>query len=122
MMAILLALSLAITLGLSFEVCRLRKISGKNREVTREQIEAQLAKNPLVWKEERGGETAQLQNLTRWLGVKYSIIWGELSVKMHSNGDCITGYITAGYCDITLKAKAEEHRLDLVCRMLGITD
>ena len=90
--------------------------------MTREDVKQQLAKNPLEWEEERGGATAQLQNLTRWLGVKYSITWGELSVKMHSNGDCITGYITAGYCDVTLKAKAEEHRLDLACRMLGITD
>ena len=42
MMTILLTLLLALTIGLSFEVFRLRKISGKNREVTREQIEAQL--------------------------------------------------------------------------------
>ena len=43
----LLVILIATTLGLSFEVWRLRKGNGKDNEVTREQIEAQLRE--LVW-------------------------------------------------------------------------
>ena len=43
----LLVILIATTLGLSFEVWRLRKGNGKDNEVTREQIEAQL--RDLTW-------------------------------------------------------------------------
>lgn len=42
MTTILLVLLLVATLGLSFEVWRLRRGNGKHNEVTREQIDAQL--------------------------------------------------------------------------------
>lgn len=54
----LLAILIATTLGLSFEVWRLRRGNGKNNEVTREQIEAQL--RDLVWVDfEEGNYRAQ---------------------------------------------------------------
>lgn len=54
----LLVILIATTLGLSFEVWRLRKRNGKDNEVTREQIEAQLRE--LVWVDfEEGNQRAQ---------------------------------------------------------------
>lgn len=58
MTTILLVLLLVATLGLSLEVWRLRRGNGKNNEVTREQIDAQL--RDLVWADfEEGNYRAQ---------------------------------------------------------------
>lgn len=86
--------------------------------MTREEVKAQLAKCPLEWED---GE-ARLANLTQCLEVKYSITWGELAVDMCSPEDCLREYIASGFCGVQLKAKAETHRLDLICRLLGIND
>lgn len=86
--------------------------------MTREEVRQQLAKCPLEWV----GESARLTNLTQCLEVKYSITWGELAVDMCSPEDCLREYIASGFCGVQLKAKAEAHRLDLICRLLGIKD
>lgn len=134
MMAILLALSLAITLGLSFEVCRLRKISGKNREITREQIEAQLtredvrqqlAKNPLEWEVCVGGIGVFAPNvdLNDSVETRYYIARGRLYIEANYLDDRLYGEPLHNSDDLDeLKAKAEAHRLDLACRMLGVTE
>lgn len=91
--------------------------------MTREEVKAQLAKCPLEWeKEQSGAISAELPKLTRWLGVRCSISYGELSVEMYSDEDCFTDYIASSFYDTELKAKAEDHRLDLICRLLGIND
>lgn len=84
--------------------------------MTREEVKAQLAKCPLEWEDEE----ARLINLTQSLEVKYSITWGELAVDMCSPEDCLREYIESGFCVVQLKAKAEAHRVDFACRLLGI--
>ena len=86
--------------------------------MTREEVKAQLAKCPLEWED----EGARLINLTQSLEVKYSITWGELAVDMCSPEDCLREYIESGFCVVQLKAKAEAHRIELICRLLGIND
>lgn len=86
--------------------------------MTREEVKAQLAKNPLEWK----NREAELVMLTQWLEMKYSIDWRELSVEMCSPEECIVDYIASSNDDNELKAKAEAHRLDFACRLLGINE
>ena len=88
------------------------------RTMTREEVKAQLAKSPLVWE----NREAELVMLTQWLEMKYSIDWRELSVEMCSPEECITDYIASSNDDTELKVKAEAHRLDFICRLLGIND
>lgn len=86
--------------------------------MTREEVRQQLAKNPLVWK----NREAELVMLTQWLEMKYSIDWRELSVEMCSPEECIVDYIASSNDDNELKSKAEAHRLDFICRLLGINE
>lgn len=86
--------------------------------MTREEVKAQLAKSPLEWE---NGE-AELAILTQWLKVKYSVGCGELDVEMCSPEECIPDYIASSDDDSELKAKAEAHRLDFICRLLGVKE
>lgn len=91
--------------------------------MTREEVKAQLAKRPLEWEAGQGEMVAHLPKLTRWIDIKYSVRWGELAVDVCSDEECVTDYIASrSYSEINLKAEAEAHRLDFVCRLLGIND
>lgn len=86
--------------------------------MTREDVKAQLAKCPLVWE----NREAELVMLTQWLEMKYSIDWRELSVEMCSPEECIVDYIASSDDDSELKALAEAHRIDFICRLLGVKE
>lgn len=90
--------------------------------MTREEVKAQLAKCPLEWEDGNSEIVARLPNLTKWLEVKYSISCGGLAVEMYSDKYYTTDYIASSFYDTELKYKAEDHRLDFVCRLLGIKD
>jgi len=90
--------------------------------MTREEVRQQLKEHPLEWEKLHSDMVARLPNLTQWLEVKYSVGCGELDVEMCSPEECIVDYIASSNDDNELKAKAEAHRLDLICRMLGIND
>lgn len=86
--------------------------------MTREEVKAQLEKSPLEWE----NREAELVILTQWLEMKYSVGCGELDIEMCSPEECITDYIASSNDDTELKVKAEAHRLDFICRLLGIND
>ena len=86
--------------------------------MTREEVKAQLEKSPLEWE----NREAELVILTQWLEMKYSIDWRELSIEICSPEECIVDYIASSNDDTELKAIAEAHRLDFICRLLGIND
>lgn len=90
--------------------------------MTREEVKAQLAKNPLEWEKLHSDMVARLPNLTQWLEVKYSVGCGELDVEMCSPEECIVDYIASSNDDNELKSKAEAHRLDFICRLLGVKE
>lgn len=90
--------------------------------MTREEVKAQLAKNPLEWEAGQGEMVARLPNLTQWLEVKYSIDCGELAVEVSTPGYCFKDYIASSNDNTELKVKAESHRLDFICRLLGINE
>ena len=105
--------------------------------MTREDVRAQLAKNPLEWKEEhpRFGE--------RFFRAPLRI--GELSLEMRIHHETL-GFldqvhlvlIASAHRDVAgeilmrkvndlptldeVKAQAEAHRLELICRLLGINE
>lgn len=90
--------------------------------MTREEVKAQLAKCPLEWEKCHSDMVARLPKLTQWLEVKYSINCGVLDVDMCSDEECITDYIASSSYDTELKVKAETHRLDFICRLLGVKE
>lgn len=108
--------------------------------MTREEVKAQLAKCPLEWTREA----------LPHLDIEYfkaEIKQGELCIEYHIRYDCENSvpkrvglYLTAMDCEEVadeciemhildnfptldeLKATAEAHLLDLICRLLGIND
>ena len=93
--------------------------------MTREDVRSQLAKNPLVWKEWEGGIGlyATNANLNDSVETCYHIVRNNLYIEAHYVDDVLYGdpLHTSDSLD-ELKVKAEDHRLDLICRMLGIGD
>ena len=95
--------------------------------MTRKDVRAQLAKNPLEWKKKNETISA---NVIPWVGfpcVDFEIFFGEslhLSIYL-SEDDRLPSILISEEEEESverLKAKAEDHRLELVCRMLGIKD
>ena len=95
--------------------------------MTREEVKAQLAKRPLKWEEKN--ETISTKVLS-WVGfpcVDFEIVLGEslhLSTYL-SEDDRLPSILIQEEEEESverLKEKAEAHRIDLICRMLGIND
>lgn len=93
--------------------------------MTREEVKAQLAKCPLEWEEWTcvHGLFAKAVDLNDSVSVFYNIARGGLYIEAHYVDDRIYGDPIHVSEDIDeLKDKAEDHRLLLACRMLGIND
>ena len=101
--------------------------------MTREDVRAQLAKNPLVWREEGAEEVAHLVDL--WPSrkvIEYVISEEELHLRaiddtkewadFDKEEDIDLGFITDDDESGEVYLIAENHRLDLICEMLGITE
>ena len=95
--------------------------------MTREDVRAQLEKNPLEWEDKNVIISAKVVS---WVGchcVDFEILFGEslhLSVYL-SDDDRLPSILISeeeGESVERLKSRAEAHRLDLICRMLGIKD
>lgn len=93
--------------------------------MTREDVRQQLEKNPLEWQVCVGGVGVFAPNVALNDSVEtcYHIARGRLYVEAHYLDDRLYGdpLHTSDNLD-ELKAKAEAHRLDLACRMLGVTE
>ena len=94
--------------------------------MTREEVKAQLAKCPLKWGETRLdkdpiAEAGVMHNEVR---IFYIVTDGDVLIKADDGEICAVGeYLGCEGEDVEdLKAKAEAHRLDLICRLLGIKD
>lgn len=95
--------------------------------MTREEVKAQLAKCPLEWEEKN--ETISAKAIS-WVGfpcVDFVIFLGEsLHLSMYlSEDDRLPSILISEEEEESverLKANAEDHRLELVCQMLGITE
>lgn len=101
--------------------------------MTREDVRAQLAKNPLVWREEGADEVAHL--VYPWPSrkvIEYVISEEELHLRaiddtkeradFDKEEDIDLGFITDDDESGEVYLIAENHRLDLICEMLGITE
>ena len=91
--------------------------------MTREEVKAQLAKCPLEWSEGN--------NLGKAVTTPFHIQWGTtLQYEIKGGNLYICGSVVAekAFCvGLYHKGKdpkdiAEDHRLEIVCRMLGIKD
>ena len=94
--------------------------------MTREDVKQQLAKHPLEWGETRLdkdpiAEAGVMHNEVR---IFYIVTDGDVLIKADDCEICAVGeYLGYEGEDVeALKSKAEAHRLDLACRLLGIKD
>ena len=96
--------------------------------MTRKDIKKQLEKNPLVWKSHEGMTPWIRRNYAKtYFGhgrIEYEIVvdneLDESTLAFCVNDD--SEYIDVEGSLSELKTIAEDHRLDLICQMLGITE
>nr|DAS89128.1 MAG TPA: hypothetical protein [Caudoviricetes sp.]DAX67152.1 MAG TPA: hypothetical protein [Caudoviricetes sp.] len=107
--------------------------------MTREEVRQQLEKNPLVWEREAverfGYEYLKTEIKRGELHAEYRIFYEyeRLELKRVSlylmamadrweGGECVLRKFDNFPTLEEVKATAEAHRVDLICRMLGIND
>lgn len=107
--------------------------------MTREEVRQQLAKNPLVWTREADGrfgfEYLKAKIKRGDMDVEYRIFYEYecLELKRVSlylmamadrweGGECVLRKVDNFPTLEKIKATAEAHRIDLICRLLGIND
>ena len=92
--------------------------------MTREEVKAQLEKFPLEWKEDIDGIiTAEVCSLEREVCITYSLIEDDVYVKAVYVGVFFVGeFLGVEGSEEELKTIADERRLSMACRLLGIND
>jgi hypothetical protein len=92
--------------------------------MTREDVKAQLAKCPLEWEEDvEGILTAKVCALDREVCITYRLIVDDVYIKAAYGSVCFVGeFLGVEGGEEELKLIAEAHRIDLICRLLGIND
>ena len=107
--------------------------------MTREEVRQQLKENPLEWTREAierfGYEYLKAEIRHGELNIKYRIFYDyeRLELKRVSlyfmaaadrweGGECVMRKYNNFPTLEEVKAKAEAHRVDLICRLLGIND
>lgn len=92
--------------------------------MTREEVKAQLAKCPLEWEENIDGNLiAEVCPLEREVCITYLLTEDDVYIKADHGGTHHAGeFLGVEGGEEALKTIAEGHRLDLICRMLGIKD
>ena len=92
--------------------------------MTREEVKAQLAKCPLEWEEDIDGRLfAEVCRLEREVCIIFILAEGDVYIKADHGGTHHAGeFLGVEGSEEELKLIAESHRLDFVCRMLGIND
>ena len=90
--------------------------------MTREEVKAQLAKSPLVWKRDvEGILTAEVCPLDRNVCITYRLIEDDVYMKAaHSSGRFVGEFLGVEGGEEALKTIAEDHRVLFACQLLGI--
>lgn len=108
-------------------------------DMTREEVKSQLAKNPLKWREIRhsdyGHQSLKAEIKRGDLSAEYRIFYGYKKHQLErvslylmamadhwEGGECVMRKFDNFPTLEEVKAKAEAHRIDLVCRLLGIKE
>ena len=92
--------------------------------MTREEVRQQLAKCPLEWEEDiEGILTAKVCPLEREVCITYRLIEDDVYIKASNGGGRFVGeFLGVEGGEEALKTIAEAHRVDLICRMLGVKE
>lgn len=90
--------------------------------MTREDVKAQLAKNPLEWEENiEGNLIAEVCPLEREVCITYLLTEDDVYIKADHGGTHHAGeFLGVEGGEEALKTIAEGHRLLFACRLLGI--
>ena len=92
--------------------------------MTREEVRQQLAKCPLEWEEDiEGILTAKVCDLEREVCITFRLIEDDVYIKASNVGGRFVGeFLGVEGGEEALKTIAEAHRVDLICRMLGVKE
>lgn len=92
--------------------------------MTREEVRQQLAKSPLEWEEDiEGILTAKVCALDREVCITFRLIEDDVYIKASNVGGRFVGeFLGVEGGEEALKTIAEAHRVDLICRMLGVKE
>lgn len=92
--------------------------------MTREEVRQQLAKSPLEWEEDiEGILTAKVCALDRNVCITYRLIEDDVYIKAaNDSGRFVGEFLGVEGGEEALKTIAEAHRVDLICRMLGVKE
>jgi len=92
--------------------------------MTREEVKAQLAKNPLEWEEDiEGILTAKVCALDRTVCITYRLIEDDVYIKAsYAGGRFVGEFLGVEGGEEALKTIAEAHRLELICQLLGVKE
>ena len=95
-----------------------------SNKMTREDVRQQLAKNPLQWQEDTLGHLfSEVFTLDRDVRIIFVLIEDDILIKVdYGGGRSVGEFFGLEGDDEDLKYFAEAHRLDLACRMLGVTE
>lgn len=90
--------------------------------MTREEVKAQLAKCPLEWKDKEIEIVAYVDTGDTPIELHYIIRGDCLYLTAFANGETTETFI-GQYEDVEyLKYAAEDHRLEIICRLLGVKE
>lgn len=90
--------------------------------MTREEVKQQLEKSPLRWEDKEVEIVAHVDTGDTPIELHYAIRGDCLNVTIFVNGETTESFI-GQYEDVDyLKYAAEDHRLDLICRLLGVKE
>jgi len=92
--------------------------------MTREEVKAQLAKNPLEWEEDiEGILTAKVCALDREVCITFRLIEDDVYIKAsYAGGRFVGEFLGVEGGEEALKTIAEAHRLELICQLLGVKE
>lgn len=92
------------------------------RTMTREEVKAQLAKSPLRWEDKEFEIIAHVDTGDTPIELHYVLRGDCLNLTVFVNGETTESFI-GQYEDVEyLKYAAEECRLELACRLLGVKE
>lgn len=92
--------------------------------MTREEVKAQLAKCPLEWEETIYPDeiVTTAFDISEGVKIQYTILGNSLGVRGVNYDSTLFGMCLYPFGGEDPKSKAEAHRTDLICGLLGIND
>ncbi|WP_455107132.1 hypothetical protein [Porphyromonas sp.] len=90
--------------------------------MTHEEVKQQLEKSPLRWEDKEFESVAHVDTGDTPIELHYVLRGDCLLLTVYVNGEVTESFIGQYEDDEYLKYAAEDHRLDFICRLLGVKE